>query len=65
VWSVRYDADSYLRLLDTFSNHIVMERAKREHLYSEVRRLLAQRADGRLTRHWQSELAVFQQLPQS
>jgi SAM-dependent methyltransferase len=63
VWGVRYDADGYLRLLDTFSNHIVMEPAKREYLYAEVRRRLAQRVDGQLTRHWQSQLAVFQQLP--
>ena len=40
-WSVSYDADSYLALLDTFSGHIAMEPAKREHLYAEIRRRLA------------------------
>jgi hypothetical protein len=60
---VRYDADSYLRLLDTFSNHIVMEPAKRARLDAEVRSRLAQRPDGQLTRHWVSQLALLQLLP--
>ncbi len=33
VWPVTYDADGYIRLLDTFANHIVMEPSKRAHLY--------------------------------
>ncbi len=60
VWPVRYTVDSYLALLDTFANHIVMEPAKRQHLYAEVRRLLARRPDGTVTRHWLSQLAVLQ-----
>lgn len=63
VWPVTYDADSYLRLLDTFANHIVMEPSKRAHLYAEIRRRLAQRPDGQLTRHWVSQLAVLQHVP--
>ncbi|GAB3913312.1 hypothetical protein GCM10011575_20680 [Microlunatus endophyticus] len=58
VWGLRYDADSYLRLLDTFSNHILMPADKREHLYAGVRRLLAERPDGLLTRHWVATLVV-------
>ncbi|WP_152360252.1 class I SAM-dependent methyltransferase [Microlunatus speluncae] len=63
VWPVRYTVDSYLALLDTFANHIVMEPAKRQQLYAEVRRLLAQRPDGQVTRHWISQLAVLQHVP--
>jgi SAM-dependent methyltransferase len=63
VWPVRYTADSYLDLLDTFANHIVMEPAKRQRLHAEVRRLLADRPDGELTRHWVSELAILQRSP--
>jgi SAM-dependent methyltransferase len=59
VWPVRYDADSYLDLLDTFANHIVMEPAKPQRLQAEVRRLLADRSDGLVTRHWISELAIL------
>jgi hypothetical protein len=31
-WEVTYDADQYLRLLDTFSGHILMEPWQRDHL---------------------------------
>ncbi|GAA4611369.1 class I SAM-dependent methyltransferase [Actinoallomurus liliacearum] len=58
VWARRYTAEEYIALLDTFSGHIAMEPAKREHLYREVRRLLAARPDGRLTRHWSAVLTV-------
>jgi SAM-dependent methyltransferase len=51
-WEVEYDADGYLRLLDTFSGHITMQPWQRDRLYSEIRRRLAKRADGRLHRGW-------------
>ncbi|WP_322921263.1 class I SAM-dependent methyltransferase [Nocardioides renjunii] len=57
-WEVTYDAEGYLRLLDTFSGHIAMAPAKREHLYAEVRRRLASRPDGRLVRGWGAVLHV-------
>ena len=57
-WEVEYTADAYLDLLDTFSNHIAMESWKRERLHSEIRRRLAQRADGMLRRHWGAVLHV-------
>ncbi|MGB8880877.1 MAG: hypothetical protein WCD11_31550 [Solirubrobacteraceae bacterium] len=58
-WEVVYDADSYLRLLDnTFPNHIAMQPWHRERVYSEIRRRLAQRPDGRLRRHWGPVLHV-------
>ncbi|WP_431899111.1 hypothetical protein [Nonomuraea sp. bgisy101] len=62
VWALRYTADEYIALLDTFSGHIAMEPAKREHLYQEVRRLLAARPDGRLTRHWSAVLTIGRRL---
>jgi SAM-dependent methyltransferase len=61
-WSVTYDADSYLRLLDTFSGHIAMEPEKRGHLYAEIRRRLARRPDGRLERHWGAVLHLARAL---
>ena len=51
-WERIYTADSYLALLDTFSGHIAMSQAKRDHLYGEIRRRLATRPDGRVRRHW-------------
>ncbi|WP_433515650.1 class I SAM-dependent methyltransferase [Nonomuraea sp. CA-143628] len=62
VWGLRYTVDEYIALLDTFSGHIAMEPAKREHLYREIRRLLAARPDGRLVRHWSVGLTIGQRL---
>jgi len=57
-WEVRYDADGYLRLLDTFSGHIAMAAWQRDRLYGEIRRRLAQRPGGQLRRHWGAILHV-------
>ncbi len=57
-WEVVYDADGYLRLLETFSGHIAMQPWQRDRLYGEIRRRLAQRPDGRLRRHWGAVLHV-------
>jgi SAM-dependent methyltransferase len=57
-WETTYDADGYLALLDTFSGHIAMEPAAREHLDAEIRRRLALRGDGLLRRHWGAVLHV-------
>lgn len=58
VWGLRYTAEAYIALLDTFSGHIAMEAARRDHLYSEIRRLIAERPDGRITRHWSATLTL-------
>lgn len=57
-WEIRYDADSYIRLLDTFSGHIEMAGWQRRRLYGEIRRLLALRPDGLVRRHWGAVLHV-------
>jgi len=57
-WETVYDAEGYIRLLDTFSGHIAMAEWQRERLYGEIRRRLARRPDGRLRRHWESVLQV-------
>lgn len=57
-WETIHDAESYIRLLNTFSGHIAMPEWKRDRLYGEVRRRLAERPDGRLRRHWGAVLHV-------
>jgi SAM-dependent methyltransferase len=57
-WEVSYDAEGYIRLLETFSGHIAMEEWKRDRLYGEIRRRLAGRPGGRLRRHWGAVLHV-------
>lgn len=61
-WELTYTADSYIRLLDTFSGHIAMQPWKRDRLYGEIRRRLAQRPDGQLRRHWGAVLHVARRL---
>jgi SAM-dependent methyltransferase len=58
VWETSYTADEYVALLDTFSGHIAMDATKRERLDREIRRLLGQRPDARVQRHWHAILHV-------
>jgi SAM-dependent methyltransferase len=58
VWEIRYTADEYIALLNTFSGHIAMEDAKREHLFREIRERIAARGDPRVRRHWYAILHV-------
>lgn len=62
VWGLHYTAEEYIALLETFSGHIAMQAAKREHLYNEIRRRLAARPQERLTRHWLAVLTVGRRL---
>ena len=57
-WETTYDAEGYIELLSTFSNHIAMHDWQRERLFSEVHRRLSLRPDGQLRRHWGGVLHV-------
>jgi SAM-dependent methyltransferase len=57
-WEIRYTAEEYIRLLETFSSNLTMEPWQRDRLYGEIRRRLALRPDGLLRRHWGSVLNV-------
>ena len=57
-WTVDYDAETYVRLLSTFSGHIAMAPERRERLFGEIRRRLARRPSGRLRRGWGAVLHV-------
>jgi SAM-dependent methyltransferase len=61
-WEIRYTAQEYIRLLDTFSGHIAMAEWQRERLYGEIRRRLAERPGGQLRRHWGAALHVARKL---
>jgi SAM-dependent methyltransferase len=62
-WENRYDAESYIALLDTFSGHLSMAPWKRAHLYDAIRERLAERPGDDLRRHWGSVLHVARRLP--
>jgi len=57
-WEIRYTAEAYIRLLDTFSGHIMMADWQRDRLYGEIRRRLAARPGGQVRRHWGAVLHV-------
>jgi len=58
VWPVDYTADTYIDVLNTYSGNIAWEQWKRDKLYAEIRRLIGQRADGRIRKHYLSILHV-------
>ena len=57
-WEIRYTAEQYIALLNTFSGHIAMADWQRDRLFSVIRERLGERPDGRLRRHWGAVLQV-------
>ncbi len=57
-WEIRYDADGYIELLNTFSGHLAMAQWQRDRLYGEIHGRLATRPNGMLRRHWGAALTV-------
>jgi SAM-dependent methyltransferase len=57
-WEIRYTAEEYIALLNTFSGHIAMADWQRERLFSFIRARLGERPDGTLRRHWGAVLQV-------
>lgn len=51
LWTTEYDAESHVALMATASDHRLLEENKREYLFSEMRRLIAKRPGGRITKH--------------
>jgi SAM-dependent methyltransferase len=46
-----FTADEYIAMMSTASDHRLMETAKREYLFREMRRRIAMRPDGRIRKH--------------
>jgi SAM-dependent methyltransferase len=51
VWTEEFTADEYVAMMSTASDHRLMESAKREYLFAEMRRLIGRRPGGRIRRH--------------
>ncbi|MCP3937375.1 MAG: class I SAM-dependent methyltransferase [Actinomycetia bacterium] len=62
-WEITYDANAYVALLETFSDHIAIDGWKRDRLFGEIRRRLAERPDGLLRRHWGAALHAARRDP--
>jgi SAM-dependent methyltransferase len=57
-FGVAHDAESYLRLLGTFSSHRVLDERTRERLFAAVARLIDEGYGGRVVEGYRSELYV-------
>jgi SAM-dependent methyltransferase len=51
LWTQEFTADEYVALMNTASDHRLMEAEKREWLFAEMRRLIAMRPEGRIIKH--------------
>ena len=58
VWDISYTAEQYIALLATFSSHIALPPAHREHLYDWIRAEIASRPSHQLRRHWYAILHI-------
>ncbi|MCV4231304.1 class I SAM-dependent methyltransferase [Virgibacillus sp. LDC1] len=57
-WERIYHVDEYIKLLETFSGHILMEEWKRDKLFNEIRIRLNSRPEKSVRRHWGAVLHV-------
>jgi SAM-dependent methyltransferase len=58
VWTVDYSAETYIDVLNTYSGHIAWEQWRRDKLYAEIRRLIGQRSERRIRKHYLGILHV-------
>lgn len=57
-WDVTYDVASYLRLLDTYSNHRILEKPRHDRLFHEIADLITTRYHGHITKGYMAILYV-------
>jgi SAM-dependent methyltransferase len=62
VWDHDYSADEYISLLDTYSGHRALEKAKRRDLYDRIRRRIEAQPDGKVTKTYLTMLNVARRL---
>jgi SAM-dependent methyltransferase len=58
TWTTTYDADGYLRLMDSYSSYRVLDPGLHARLFDAVRDLIETRFGGQVTRQWRAELYV-------
>jgi len=63
TWETTYNTASYLRLLDSYSTHRILDPATHERLFAAVGELIETRFGGTVTRRWRAELYVARRLP--
>ena len=63
VWTEEFTADEHVALMRTASDHRLMEPAKREWLFSEMKRLIEARPGGRVVKHNLTLLHLARRVP--
>jgi len=58
-WKKRFSAEDYLAHLSTFSDHITLPKKQREELLREIRALIDDKHNGRVTKRYRSELVLY------
>lgn len=58
LWSREYDAERYIKLLGTFSDHIRLPAERRDALFAGIRALINDRYGGRVVRHQEATLEI-------
>ncbi|MGB6725827.1 MAG: class I SAM-dependent methyltransferase [Terracidiphilus sp.] len=51
LWTQEFTANEHVAMMTTASDHRLLEPEKRERLFAEMRRLIATRPEGRITKH--------------
>ncbi|GCE46384.1 methyltransferase family protein [Thermosporothrix hazakensis] len=55
-WEESYSAESYVRLLDTYSDHLALPEAARKRLYRSIASLIRSRFHGQITKGYMAQL---------
>lgn len=63
VWTEEFTADEHVALMRTASDHRLMEPARRERLFSEMKRLIEARPGARIVKHNLTLLHLARRLP--
>lgn len=53
-----YDADTYIRLLSTYSDHITLGEQSKSSLFAEIRKLIGEMPGGRITKEYETVLFI-------
>jgi len=59
-WSVNFSTVNYLRLLNTFSDNLMLPEVKKETLFTEIKELIDSCYNGEIERPYRTELYIFQ-----
>lgn len=65
VWTEEFTAEEHVAMMRTASDHRLMEPAKREWLFAEMKRLIEARPGGRVVKHNLTLLHIARRLPRS